>query len=496
MRPYIFVLLLVLSPLLPSPSLAQSTPGLDSLGTEAKLENDTATARQTPTKTPTALLEEPVLVLEIASEVDLGMASYVEKAIQRAEHDHAAILLHINTFGGRIDAASRIRDAVLHAKVPMTIAFIDPKAISAGAFIALAAKKIVMADGATFGAATPVDGEGVKASEKVNSFMRAEMRATAEANHRDGRIAEAMVDETEGLDSVNGVALAHGKLLTLTSENAPKVGYCDGRASTIEEALTIAGITSKKIDTAEEGFGDKLVRFLTSGIVSSLLIMFGIGGLFYSLKTGHFGAITIVGIVCLFLFFGGQYITSVAPFIAIIVFLAGITMLLVEISPVPTFGMAGILGVIWIWVGLFLALAGPMKTLTPSRLNETLWTLASSLVGVIVIASLIIKYAPKSTWMRKFQNQSTSGDTSTFILDNNWMLGKLGIAHTMLRPAGTAMIDGKKFDVMTRGEFIQPGTEIIVASVANSKTIVKAAQGQEGEQPVLAGRGDTFGGKL
>ena len=166
----------------------------------------------------------PVVVIDINDEVDLGMVSYVKRAVADAESKNATIVLHVNTFGGRVDAAVQIRDPILNAKVPMTIAFIDKRAISAGALISLSAKKIIMSPGSSIGAVTPVDGTGTKASEKVVSYMRAEMRTTAERHGRDPLIAEAMVDESISVDSSHGITLDTGKLLTLTNVDAKKVG--------------------------------------------------------------------------------------------------------------------------------------------------------------------------------------------------------------------------------------------------------------------------------
>jgi len=440
---------------------------------------------------------QPVHVIEIATEVDLGMVSYVEHAVADAEKDHAVIFLHVNTFGGRVDAATKIRDAILNAKVPLTIAFIDKRAISAGSLISLAAQKIVMSSGSTIGAATPIYETGEKASEKVNSYMRAEMRSTAERNHRDPKIAEAMVDETAGLDSTYGLNLPAGKLLTLTTDDAIKVKYADARAETIDSALAVCGVQVGTISHTEEGFGDILVRFLTMGIVSSLLIMIGMAGAFYTIKTGHFGAITIAAIAAFALFFGGQYITSVAPFIAIVLFLAGITLLLIEVSPVPTFGLAGVLGIIGVVAGLFLALAGNLNTLTPERMTQTFVTLAIALSGVIVLGYLIVKYGPKSVWLQKFRNLATTADTAFYATDA-LIIGKSGIAQTMLRPAGIVLIDDRKIDAVTNGEFISPGTTVSVVQMRGSRAVVQAAgeaavMQTDAESPEL---GDTFGGRL
>ena len=456
----------------------------------------TASAQDTAASAKTIVA--PVRVINIMDEVDLGMASYVESAVRQAEKENAVILLHVNTLGGRLDAAIRIRDAILDAKVPLTVAFVDKRAISAGSLITLAAQKIVMSSGSTMGAATPIYETGEKASEKVNSYMRAEMRATAERNHRDPNIAQAMVDESVGLDSSYGLHVPAGKLLTLTTEDALKVHYADTSAETLQAALAAVHIEPTSIETARESFGDGLIRFLTSSIISSLLIMLGMVGAFYTIKTGHFGAITIVAIGAFVLFFAGQYVASVAPFIAIVLFLAGIVLLLIEVSPVPTFGLAGVLGIIGVTGGLFLALAGNLNTLTPARMTQTFLTLAVSLVGVIVLGYLIVKYAPKAAWLQKFRNLTTTADTSFYATAQAVLIGKHGIAQTMLRPAGIVLLEDRKIDAVTNGEFIAPGTAVTVTQMRGNRAVVTAVQEetvtqQDAHTPEL---GDAFGGRL
>ncbi len=439
--------------------------------------------------------KQKVHVIEIAGEVDLGMASYVEHSAAAAEKENAVILLHVNTFGGRVDAATRIRDAIFNAKVPMTIAFVDKRAISAGSLITLSAKKIAMSPGATMGATTPVDGSGTKAPEKYVSYMRAEMRSTAERNGRNPLVAEAMVDESLGLDNTGGFFLPKGRLLTLTTEDALKVKYVDAQVNSIDEALKTFGVQNIEIITASENISDKLVRFLTLPFVSSLLIMIGLAGLFYSIKTGHFGLVTLIAAFALILFFGGQYITQVAPVIAIILFFAGIILFMLELTPIPTFGTGAVLGVIGIFLGIFLALAGDISTLTPERLKETVVTLATAMIGLFILVGLIFKYAPGWPWLKKFINQTVSGNINHIIAEKRLLIGKEGTAITPLRPAGTALIDGNKVDVLTQGEFILPGTSIIVVDTPARTVLVKSLRAHAKESEPT-NEGDPFGGRI
>jgi membrane-bound serine protease (ClpP class) len=439
------------------------------------------------------------LVIKVEDEVDLGMVSYIERAVKEAEEAEqkgtpTAVVLHVNTFGGRVDAATKIRDAVLGAKISGSVAFIDKRAISAGALISLSAERIVMTSGATMGAATPVYGDGEKGSEKVVSYMRGEMRSTAESHGRNPLVAEAMVDESLGLDSISGLALEKGKLLTLTTEDAKRVGYVDTTAETLAAALQAVGLTNAKITNAEEGFGDKLVRFLTNGVMSSLLIMIGLGGIFYTIKTGHFGGITALAVLALALFFGGQYITEIAPTIAGFIFLLGIGMLVAEIF-IPSFGLLGIGGFACVFIGLFLALAGDYDTLTPERVSATLSTLAVAIVGLFVIVGLLFKYAPTAPWFKKVTNQATAGDMTEIVESLRQYLGKPGTALTQLRPAGTVLIDGRKVDVVTSGEFLDRGAEVVVVNVSSNRVMVKGASAMV-DTSIEKEAADSFGGRL
>ena len=179
--------------------------------------------------------------------IDLGLPPFIERSIEIAEEAKAdAIIFDIDTFGGRLDAATQIKDAILSTKIP-TIAFINRRAISAGALISLSCEKIVMTSGGTIGAATAVDMSGKKGSEKVISYMREEMAATAESRNRNSEIAKGMVDEdlsftylTIDGDSVEVLDLEgrkEGKLITLTTELAIKYNTADDEKESFEELL-------------------------------------------------------------------------------------------------------------------------------------------------------------------------------------------------------------------------------------------------------------------
>lgn len=423
-----------------------------------------------------AIAQQKVYVVEITDEIDLGLVPYVERIANEAAANGGAIVFHINTFGGRVDAATQIKDAILNAK-PTTIAFIDKRAISAGALIALSCRTIVMTEGGTIGAATPIYASGEKASEKVVSFMRSEMRSLAERNKRRGDIAEAMVDEDIVLkDSSALIDKPKGKLLTMTTDEARKVGYCDTVANTLTAALAVTGWGGAEVVQSQQNLGEKAVRFFTNPIVSGILILIGLGGVFYTFKTGHIGLVALAAAVAFILFFGAAYMAKLATVIVVMMFIGGLFLLVIEIgTPIPTFGLAGIAGICLTIGSLFLALVGNVKTGDTSR---GLWTLSASLAAFIVAVILMIRLLPKTPWWRKFilthEEKQTSGYVSSESLDH--LVGREGESITALRPAGIAMIDGTRIDVVTEGDYVPQGTSVHVKSVVGARVVVEASK--------------------
>lgn len=413
-----------------------------------------------------------VFVVEITGEVDLGMPAYVRRVITEAhEQRAAAVVLHVNTFGGRVDVAADVKDAILDSKIPV-VAYVDKRAISAGAFITLAAGKIAMAPGSTIGAATPVYSDGQKASEKVVSYMRSEMRATAERNGRDPKIAEAMVDET--LSISDSTLKQSGQLLTLTAEEAQRVGYCDQIAPTLEEAVAKLGFPRAEIVHTGFAWGETLVRFLTQPIMSSILIMLGLGGLFFSVKTGHFSALTAVGILSISLFFGAQFMADMATFVEVLMFVAGLALIIAEIFVIPGFGIAGVAGVLLLIASLFLSLVNSFDLMSSESLAAPLYTLAASFVGLAILIGLMVKYLPSSSMFSRMVLNTEQGAAAGFVSAPNYgrLLGFDGHSITTLRPAGMALIDHERYDVITEGEFIPAGEKVKVVRVEGRKIVV------------------------
>lgn len=416
-----------------------------------------------------------VYVAPIEGMIDLGLAPFVQRVLNEAtQAGAAAVIIEINTFGGRVDAAVLIRDALLNARVP-TVAFINKRAISAGALISLAAEKIAIANGGTIGAATPVQmgqpgAPAQPVEEKTVSYVRKEFRSTAEARKRPPLIAEAMVDADVQIPGL----IEKGKLLTLTTEEALKHKVADFRAETLESVLDQLGLAGAQARHVSPNWAEGLVRFLTHPVVSSLLMTVGMLGIFLEIRTPGFGLPGALGIASLALFFWGHWLVQLAGWEELLLVASGFVLLVLEIFVIPGFGLAGVLGIVALLAGLSLSLIGGGAT----------WGFVAIAMGRVMISVLLalaaslllLRFLPRLPFGRQLILETGlaagEGYASAPDSDNQW-LGKNGSAFSPLRPAGIAVIDGERVDVVSDGEFIDAGLPVIVTRVDGNRIVVR-----------------------
>ena len=416
----------------------------------------------------------PVYVVPVEGMIDNGLASYVARALDDARDDEAVLVIFdIDTFGGLVDAADKIRKSILNAPMP-TVAFIDKNAASAGALISYAADRIVMVPGASIGAATVVQGgTGEAAPDKYQSYMRGLMRATAEANGRDPAIAEAMVDETLEVDGVSEA----GQVLTLSSQEALRFGVADAILSSTEEVIETYEVSGAALVAHQATGAERVLRFFASPVLQSLLMLMMLGGLYFELQTpgvGFAGAMALVGAA---LFFAPHYLLGLVQSWELIVFFLGVGLILVELFVLPGFGVAGITGIVCVLGALVLSLIGNVGLRFPPM--DALWsafgTLASSLVLLVLAAVVLGRFLPRSARLNQLvlapELSSAGGYTSAHT--HAELLGQVGRALTPLRPSGVVEIEGDRVDVVTAGEFVGTGTPVKVVRVRGSRVEVR-----------------------
>jgi len=428
--------------------------------------------------TPVATQPETVVYhIPVHGVIELGLAPFISRSIGEAEAAEArAVILELETPGGRIDAAQEIVDAVRETDVPV-YAYVNRRALSAGAMIALAADRIYMREGAILGAATPVDGTGEKAPEKIVSVMRSEMRTLAQERGLDPRIAEAMVDEDIEIEGV----IEAGRLLTLTTDEAARLGYAEEVAD-LNALLGEHGLGSAALTTTEVNWAENVVRFLTHPSVAPLLLTLGFLGILFELKTPAFGLAGTVGIGSLLAFFGSRFLVGLAGWEELLLIVAGVALIAIEILVIPGFGVAGIAGTIALGAGIMLSMVGIAST--PAEWSQAAGVLSLSLLVGIVIAWALLRKLPKTgrfTSSGLMLGQSTDRESGYLSQPaRGELVGSMGVALTDLRPSGTGRFGSERVDVVSDSSWISAGTPIRIVRAEGYRHVVEPAEDEAG----------------
>lgn len=409
-----------------------------------------------------------VYLLHVSGTIDEGLAVYIQRAVQEAEGAGAeAILIEIDTFGGRVDSATDIRDALLHTPVPV-IAYVPDRAWSAGALIALAADHIAMAPGASMGAAEPRP-----ADEKTVSAVRSEFEATAQAHGRDPLVAAAMVDQRIAIDGL----VAAGEILTLTARQAEELGFIDLVADSRGEALAYFGLAGARLQETEPNWAERLARFLSEPTVSSILLTLGFLGLLTEITTPGWGVPGTAGLIALALFFGARMLTGLAGLEVVLLFILGVGLLLLEILVIPGFGIAGVLGIVAVLASLFLSFPDIW-----SALAAVGFAAALTLAGAV----FILRRVPRSGIWRKLSLE-TSLEHPGFEQDDPddpvIKVGARGRALSPLRPAGTIQVGEFRIDAVSDGAFIPPGAPVEIVHIVGNRVTVKSVPEDANAEP-------------
>lgn len=421
-----------------------------------------------------------VFVIDIKQEIGSTSWIKVQHGYQEAESIGAsAIIIHMNTYGGLVLFADSIRTKILNSKIP-THVFIDNNAASAGALISIACDSIYMRPGANIGAATVVNESGQKMPDKYQSYMRATIRSTAEAHGkdtliikqdtilkwvRDPKIAEAMVDESVYIPGI----IDTGKILTFTAQEAIKYGYCEGLCNSIDEVVGKLKIVDYELVKYQPTFFDNIKGFLMNPVVSGVLILIILGGIYFELQTPGIGFPIIASLVAAVLYFSPFYIDGLAQNWEIILFFIGMILIGLEVLVIPGFGVAGILGIIFASGGLILSMinnnwfdfsAVPNTKLLSAILTVFLSFFLSVLGGIYFTS----RFWGRGIFSKIGLNVEMKVQDGYIGVTQNIedLLGKEGIAYTSLRPSGKILVNNEIYDAISEANLIAKGTKIRV----------------------------------
>ncbi len=423
-----------------------------------------------------------VYKFNVKEEIAPSVWRQTKKVFANADSLNAdVILIHMNTYGGTVVDADSIRTKILNSDIPVWV-FIDNNAASAGALISIACDSIFMKPGANIGAATVVNQTGQKAPDKYQSYFRSTMRATAESHgadtiingndtvikwFRNPIIAEAMVDEDVYIPGI----IDTGKILTFTAMEAQKYGFCEGLRENVDDLLEKANVGKYEIKEFKPSGIDKIIGFLTNPIISGILIMGILGGIYFEMQSPGIGFPLIIAIIAAIAYFAPLYLEGLAENWEIIIFVVGIILIVIELFAFPGFGVAGIAGAILAFMGLTLSLLNNVRfnfenVKSLSVLVALLTVTLSVFFGFIL--SILLSKKLFTASKGPFQNlalTSVQNKEDGFIgvdVHQLLMIGKTGIAHSVLRPSGKVEIENDVWDAKAENGFIEKGEKIIV----------------------------------
>jgi len=432
-----------------------------------------------------------VYTFEIRQEIGPAVWRLTKKAMEEAKKmDADAVIIHMNTYGGMVNYADSIRTLLLNFKIPVYV-FIDNNAASAGALISIACDGIYMRPGANIGAATVVSQDGKPVPDKYQSYMRSMMRSTAEAHGKDTiinngdtiiqwfrnpAIAESMVGVTRGGDS----AVIVDKVLTYTTEEALKNGFCEGQAETIEDVAKQIGLEPFEISKYQITGMDKIMHYLLNPILQGILIMLIVAGIYYELQTPGIGFPLGIAITAALLYFAPLYLEGLANHWEILVFIIGLILIGLELFVIPGFGVTGISGIILVILGLSLSMVKDFDfELNPNGINDFIRAFALVVTSVFVSLAGSIWLSSKLLGVKAFSGLVLSDTLSQehgFVSTDpmHELIGKKGTASTVLRPSGSVHIEGNIYDARSEMGFIDKEATIVVIGVVAAQLIVRA----------------------
>ena len=439
--------------------------------------------------------EKLVYKLNIKEEITKATWRQTQQAFEEADSLGADVfLIHMNTYGGTVLDADSIRTKILQSPIPVYV-FIDNNAASAGALISIACDSIYMRPGGSIGAATVVNQTGAAMPDKYQSYMRSTMRSTAEAQgkdtivvgndtiykwRRDPRIAEAMVDPRVFIEGI----IDTGKVLTFTPVEAMENGYCEGLAENVTEVLRKVGIEEYKIVEYEPTWIEKIIGFLVHPMISGLLIMAIIGGIYFEMQSPGIGFPLGVAILAAIAYFAPLYLEGLAANWEILVFIIGVILVVVEIFVIPGFGVAGISGIVLMFGSLVLSLINNVnfnfEGVEMGHVGVAVTTVVLGVFGGFILSLYLGNklFTANSGMFRNMSLKSVQNVDDGFVCIETGMFalkGKTGISKTVLRPGGKVLIEGEIFDAVAITGFIDKDVKIVVAKVEATQLYVDRA---------------------
>ncbi len=478
---------------------------------------------------------QQAFVIPIHGPITATTAAAVERKVIRCRGAGAELVIFdMDTPGGQSGAMLDIVRLILDGlRDTYTVAYVNPEAFSAGAIISLACEEIVVSPTAVIGDAMPIMvGPGGQLQPippeergKIESAMRAEVRTLAKNNGYSVPLCEGMIDmsmelwlvrriETRELRIVEAdewrqrvanppeptdkpredaewellrVVDDAEEIVTATADEAVFLGLASGSSESLDalqEQFNVAGAAEVLADT----WSERLVAFLTSPAVASVLLFVGLLMMYTEINSPGFGVPGALAVLCFAVLFGSQFLTGLAQWWEIGLFALGVVLLALEVFVIPGFGVAGIAGLLCMGVGLLAMFVSNAPDELPIPTTDLDWGLladgviavALGFMAAVVGAVVIAQYLPKVPVANKFFLAPAEGAGDAPAAESSPVgriaAGDVGVVEGMCRPVGTVRFGEDLLSAVAEGQYIEPGRKVRVLERRGNRVVVEPAE--------------------
>ncbi len=444
-----------------------------------------------------------VIVLKVGEDTLVaGQASFdfMDRTLKKAELDGAeAVIFDMDTPGGLAwHSEGLVLKSLQNVSLP-TYTFVNPRAESAGAIIAVGTDHIYMRPAATIGSALVVTGLGQDLAEamedKVTQMIIGSVRNVAELKGHHPDVAEAFVTRNKEV-RIDGV-LVHeaGSVLNLNTVRATEViggrpVLAKGVARDLADLVAQEGLRGELLEAAPLGM-EAFAHWVQK--LSFLLIIVGIAGAYLELNSPGFGFPGLVSVcACSRFCFGNYFAGNLAGSELAVMLVLGLMLIAMEIFVFPGTIVAGLVGAVLVVASLGLAMVDrvdlewkwsglPGPESWAGLLQGSLYSLLLGVAGALAAVLLGMRFLPQTRFGSRLvlagaipPGASLPGEERTES-GVDALLGRAGVATTDLRPSGKGLFDGHYLDVITEGEFLAKGARLRVVKHEGSRVVVAQA---------------------
>lgn len=480
------------APANPAAAAAEATPPEVADDLQAAPQPTVEAADSAPETEITPADPKSVLVIPVEGAIASPNLFVLRRGLKEAmDAGVRLVIIELDTPGGALNTMLQMMEAVNRFD-GRVIAYINPNAGSAGAYLAMVCDEVWFHPQGIIGAAAMVTGTGEEVPEtlrlKMESFINARVRTYLSHEPFRANLLRAMSDKSYVLEIEGEVLKPEGELLTLTADEAMKTYGDPPRpllATGIAKDITdlIAQLTDGRgveVRTLEVTWAERVAQFLNR--IAPILL--GLAFLLISIefKTPGWGIFGTLGIVLLISVFLSNYVAGLAGYEPLLLCFLGLLLVVIELFLLPGVGFLIITGMVLVAVAVVWSLADLWPGVAPDgrpgvaleAFGAPMVDLAIALAVFIFGLYLVFRFMPSSSLFQRMVLLGGVGDANPVTAAGGLAgasqlpdVGARGIAVTDLRPGGEVEIDGQRFEAVVALGAIGRQEAIVVTGYRN-----------------------------